>query len=117
MYSTLISEVEHHRQGYPRLAAFLNLDPNFTIFKRFDNLHIRVLLEQQARLAGLEQQLEQCDDDEVIDLNLYSCRHDQNQTRRSILQQIKSELVDYGAAYPFDSLKVMASLSTTFALR
>ncbi|PVI01283.1 hypothetical protein DM02DRAFT_728018 [Periconia macrospinosa] len=87
--------VEHYRRGYPRLAAFLNLDPNFTVFKRFDNLHIRVLLEQQDRLYELQQQLEECDDAETIQLNLSSRRQDGNQTRRELLQRIKAELTDY----------------------
>lgn len=88
--------VEHYRQGYPRLAAFFNLDPNFTVFKRFDSLHIRVLLEQQDRLCELQQQLEDCDDAETIQLNLSSRRQDGNRARREILQQIKTELKDYG---------------------
>ncbi|KAF2829601.1 hypothetical protein CC86DRAFT_464136 [Ophiobolus disseminans] len=87
--------LEHHRQGYPRLTAFLNLDPNFTIFKRFDNLHVRVLLEQQDRLAELEHQLEQCDDTEVVSLNLSSRRQDCNPVRRELLRQVKAELEDY----------------------
>lgn len=41
-----ISVLEDYPQGYPRLAAFLALDRDFTVFKRFDYLHIRSLLEQ-----------------------------------------------------------------------
>ncbi len=88
--------VEHYRQGYPRLAAFLNLDPDFTVLKRFDNLHIRVLLEQQDRLYELQQQLEDCDDRETIQMNLSSRRQDSNRARREILAQIKTELKNYG---------------------
>ncbi|KAL8858283.1 MAG: hypothetical protein Q9178_005146 [Gyalolechia marmorata] len=88
--------VEHYRQGYPRLAAFLTLDPDFTVFKRFDNLHVRVLLEQQDRLCELQQQLEDCDDTETIQMNLSSRRQDGNRARREILAQIKTELKDYG---------------------
>ncbi|KAG9231492.1 hypothetical protein BJ875DRAFT_506648 [Amylocarpus encephaloides] len=87
--------VEHYRQGYPRLAAFLSLDPNFTIFRRFDTLHLRVLLEQQDRLCELQQQLEDCDDAETVQLNLSSRRQDDNRTRRNVLQQVAAELKDY----------------------
>ncbi|KUJ24439.1 uncharacterized protein LY89DRAFT_727466 [Mollisia scopiformis] len=92
---TTKSRLEHYRQGYPRLAAFLNLDANFTIFRRFDTLHLRVLLEQQDRLCELQQQLEDCDDAETIQLNLKSRRQDDNNTRRSVLQQVAAELKDY----------------------
>ncbi|CZR51425.1 uncharacterized protein PAC_01301 [Phialocephala subalpina] len=92
---TTKSRLEHYRQGYPRLAAFLNLDPNFTIFRRFDTLHLRVLLEQQDRLCELQQQLEDCDDVETVQLNLSSRRQDDNRTRRNVLQQVAAELKDY----------------------
>ena len=88
--------VEHYRQGYPRLAAFLNIDQNFTVFKRFDSLHLRVLLEQQDRLCELQQQLEDCDDVETIQVNLSNRRQDSNLVRRDILRQVKAELELYG---------------------
>lgn len=88
--------VEDYRQGYPRLAAFLNLDKNFTIIKRFDNLHMRVLLEQQDKLAELEEQLNLCDDQETIQLNLSSRRQNNSQRRQDLINQIKHELREYG---------------------
>jgi dsDNA-specific endonuclease/ATPase MutS2 len=88
--------VEDYRQGYPRLAVFLTLDRNFTIVKRFNNLHMRVLLEQQDKLVELEEKLNHCDDQDKIQLNLSSRRQNINRQRRELLDQIKHELKDYG---------------------
>lgn len=88
--------VEHYRQGYPRLAAFLNVDKDFTILKRFDNLHMRCLLEQQDQLFELETELNQCDDAENTQLYLSSRRQDLNQRRRELLEQVKEGLQAYG---------------------
>jgi hypothetical protein len=88
--------VEQHRLGYPRLAAFLNLDPGLTIVRRFDNLHLRVLLEQQAEISELESRLNKCDDEETIQLHLSSCRKDGNKQRRHLIEEIKVKLYEYG---------------------
>ena len=63
--------------------------------KRFDGLHIRLLLEQQDRLAELEERLEKCDDEETIQLNLSSRRQDSNLARRQLIDDIKAELAEY----------------------
>jgi hypothetical protein len=63
--------------------------------KRFDNLHIRILLEQQDRLAELEERLEKCDDEETIQLNLSSRRQDSNLERRQLIDDISLELAAY----------------------
>ena len=88
--------VEDYRQGYPRAAAFLNLDKDFTILKRFDQLHMRVLLEQQDELQRLEYELNECDDTERIQLNLSSHRQDSNQHRRTLFEEIRAALRSYG---------------------
>ncbi|TVY21099.1 hypothetical protein LARI1_G001968 [Lachnellula arida] len=88
-------KLENFKQGYPRLAAFQNLDKNFSFLKRFDNLHMRVLLEKQDHLVELENKLHQCDDAETVRLNLASRRQDSNQERRQILQQIETALGSY----------------------
>ena len=89
-------QVEHYRQGYPRLAAFLNVDGDFTVLKRFDNLHMRSLLEQQDRLRELEAELDHCDDTETVQLYLSSRRQDSNRTRRELMKEISAQLKAYG---------------------
>lgn len=88
--------VEHYKHGYPRLAAFVNLDKNFAVLKRFDYLHSRVLLEHQALLNELEERLNECDDADTVQMHLSSCRQDTNQTRRQLLTEIQSALESYG---------------------
>ncbi|KAF2184884.1 hypothetical protein K469DRAFT_175293 [Zopfia rhizophila CBS 207.26] len=107
----MLRKLEDHRPGYPSLAAFLNLDPNFTIMRRFDNLHMRVLLEHQDRLAELEEKLQQCDEQEDIRLNLCSRRQDTNQTRRILLQTVEAELEKYNQSVL--RFRGMMSLSVT----
>ena len=88
--------MEDYRNGYPRVAAFINLDKNFGTWKRFDYLHARTLLDLQDELVELEGQLNVLDDAEDIQLNLSSRRQDSNQSRRSLLAQIRLKLEEYG---------------------
>ena len=87
--------LEDYPQGYPRLAAFLALDRDFTVFKRFDYLHMRSLLEQQDELAELQERLDRCDDAEPIPLGLSSRRQDGNPERRELLRQVTAKLQEY----------------------
>lgn len=88
--------MEDYRRGYPQLAAFLSLDEYFTIVKRFDYLHMRSIAEQQDQIAELETQLNQCDDEEGIQLNLSSRRQDANGKRRDLMNQVHEKLKQYG---------------------
>ena len=90
-----ISVLEDYPQGYPRLAAFLALDQDFTIFKRFDYLHMRSLLEQQDELAELQERLDRCDNNEPVRLGLSSRRQDENPERRELLRQVTVKLQEY----------------------
>ncbi|KAF8848260.1 hypothetical protein BDZ45DRAFT_290779 [Acephala macrosclerotiorum] len=89
------SRIEHYRQGYPRVAAFLGADRGFLVFRRFENLHLRSLLDQQDILYELETRLNECDDTETVQLHLSSRRQDKNQQRKSLLQEIKQALSSY----------------------
>ncbi|KAH7178902.1 hypothetical protein DER46DRAFT_592313 [Fusarium sp. MPI-SDFR-AT-0072] len=87
--------VEDYPRGYPQLAAFLSLDEYFTIVKRFDYLHMRSIVEQQDQLAELETQLNCCDDEEGLQLNLSSRRQDGNNRRRDLMNEIHEKLKQY----------------------
>ncbi|RBR26062.1 uncharacterized protein FIESC28_01090 [Fusarium coffeatum] len=89
-------KLEDYRQGYPRLASFLTLDRNFSILKRYDFLHMRSLLDLQDQLSELQDQLKRCDELEPVQLGLSSRRQDSNNTRRDLLQRIRSTLEVYG---------------------
>ncbi|KAI1174285.1 hypothetical protein F4777DRAFT_580102 [Nemania sp. FL0916] len=88
-------QLEEYRNGYPRLAAFLNLDDNFSILKRFDYLHMRSLLDLQDQLSELEDKLHDHDDAERVQLQLSSRRQDGNLERRELLSQIREKLEIY----------------------
>ena len=88
--------VEEYRLGYARLAAFLNIDPSFTVIRRFDHLHLRLLLEKQAHLSELERQLMKCDDEETVQLYASSCKQDENVERRRLIEEIQVNIHNYG---------------------
>ncbi len=52
-------------RGYPKLAAFLESDDNFKIYRRFGYLQSRLLIEKQNDLQRLEIKLAGKDDDAV----------------------------------------------------
>ena len=98
--------VEQYRLGYPRLAAFLTLDKDFSVLKRFDYLHMRSLLELQDQLSELETRLNHYDDLERIQLGLSSRRQDPNTDRRDLLHIIQTKLETYGTSILSDGKPV-----------
>ncbi len=89
--------MEDYRQGYPQLAAFLSLDRNFSMLKRFDYLHMRCLLDSQDQLSELESKINHCDDVELTQFNLASRRQDVNAERRQLLESIRAKMDTYNA--------------------
>ncbi|KAK5732267.1 hypothetical protein LTR17_010713 [Elasticomyces elasticus] len=59
------SSVEETINGYPRLAAFQCSEDNFGLYRAFDYLHSRTILDLQAELSCLEQELELIDGKDV----------------------------------------------------
>ncbi|KAH7062257.1 hypothetical protein B0J12DRAFT_735817 [Macrophomina phaseolina] len=106
-----IDEVEKYPCGYPRLAAFQSSDESFSIYRRFEYLHSRVLLGLQYELSELEQELQRIDgrdaDDEKnarrlksrkrddIDGRKESKRNEGARTRSVIVDDIRRKLVEY----------------------
>jgi hypothetical protein len=60
-YSTPIvtSRINDYSKGYPNVAAFLDSDDGFTIFRRFGYLQSRLLLNKQEDLRYAEQRLQE----------------------------------------------------------
>jgi hypothetical protein len=92
--------------GYPRLAAFLSSESNFTAFRAFSYLHTRVILEKQADLARLETELDDVDEsDETTktgkrrlknrDFDKREPRSDELRPRTEILRDIHERLLEY----------------------
>lgn len=53
--------VDNCPEGYPRLAAFLDSDENFMLYRRFGFLQTRLLLNKQAELREYEKELDRLD--------------------------------------------------------
>ncbi|EOA88824.1 uncharacterized protein SETTUDRAFT_106391, partial [Exserohilum turcica Et28A] len=87
--------VEDRRNGYPRLAAFINSDLDFVVFRRFGHLHVRYLLYLQDEIAEMEQQLHTLDRIEPCSFYLNTRRRDRNQERGRILKTLGEKLFDY----------------------
>ncbi|EXJ87401.1 hypothetical protein A1O3_04361 [Capronia epimyces CBS 606.96] len=58
---TLNLPVESNPEGWPKLAAVIDSDPAFMIFRRFGYLRARLLVWHQDRLREIEQSLEDLD--------------------------------------------------------
>jgi hypothetical protein len=92
--------------GYPRLAAFLASESSFALFRGFNYLHTRLLLEKQYEISRLEQELDELDrtDDTTDmgkkrlgnrDLDNRRARNDEYRSRQEILDEIHRKLLEY----------------------
>ncbi|RDW91668.1 hypothetical protein BP5796_02833 [Coleophoma crateriformis] len=86
-------------KGYPRLAAFLDSDENFMLYRRFGYLQARILLYKQDELRSLEQELDHLDklDAEIRPKRLRSRERDDgdNQERRNLILKISDLWKEY----------------------
>ncbi|GME27624.1 hypothetical protein BKCO1_17000149 [Neofusicoccum parvum] len=95
--------VKEYPEGYPQLAAWINTDDNFRVYRRFGELRNRVLLQYQFKLAKLEAVLQKLDEDDSNskeaedNFRLSSIEYDQSQDdrRQSIIDDIDATLEKY----------------------
>ncbi|MCJ1442029.1 MAG: hypothetical protein MMC23_002521 [Stictis urceolatum] len=91
--------INEYADGYPRLAAYEDIDSNLLICRKFGWLHNRVLLHHQDELTDLEEELERLDDydREEEPERLWSRRRDDatNERRRTLLGSIEQKLEKY----------------------
>jgi hypothetical protein len=98
--------VEATPNGFPRLAAFQSSEANFALYRSFNYLHSRVLLDLQDEITSLEKELDELDLDDFdaspdrlrsreLDVDLAS-REAPSRNRRVILREIKDKLMEYG---------------------
>lgn len=59
--------VEDYPLGYPRVAAFMNSDENFLIYRQFSFLHARILLRKQDELRTIEGSLDDLDHQDFLE--------------------------------------------------
>jgi hypothetical protein len=99
--------VENTPNGFPRLAAFQCSESNFSLYRSFNYLHSRVLLDLQDEIRNLEEELDRCDWDDFeddpdrlrsrdIDVSK-AAREGNARNRRVILGEIREKLMQYGA--------------------
>ena len=99
--------MEETPKGYSRLAAFLSSEHSFSIYRGFDYLHARVLLNLQDQIVTLERELDQKDafDQEngltgVLQSRAKDIRqakiNSEERSRNQILEEIREKLVKYG---------------------
>ena len=102
-----IIAVEAYPQGYPRQAAFQSSEPNWSIYRGFNYLHSRVILELQDELRCLEKGLtdmDMLDSKNGNEKPLRSRSGDLVQAKRAktaskrahIINEIRCKLVNYG---------------------
>lgn len=88
--------------GYPRLAAFLDSDENFMLYRRFGYLQSRILLHKQDELRALEEKLDLIDKRDEADpeneklLRSRDLDDKSNSPRKALLETIETKFKEYG---------------------
>lgn len=99
---TLLTQfaVNDHPRGYPNLAAFLDSNEGFAIYRRFGYLQSRLLLDKQEELRLLEEKLGSLDlriagedGGALCSRTLYGPNADEH---RKILVEIETAYCSYG---------------------
>ena len=104
--------MEDYQNGYPRQAAFQSSEPSFSIYRAFNYLHSRVILELQDELRCLEDNLSDLDKIDFDNgdgrrLKSRACdirqakREKTNSKRAQLIAAIRDKLVSYGMS-PMD---------------
>lgn len=104
--------VDQYPLGYPRLAACINSDVNFVMYRKFGTLRSRVLLHRQDEINKLEKRLNDLDirDDEEWNARVRSIKYDREQDsqRSDLVDEIDAKLEHYGKCILYISWRVMA---------
>jgi hypothetical protein len=87
-------------KGYPRLAAFLDSDENFMIYRRFGYVQGRLLLEKQDELRKLEEKLDKYDKqvEKTCSTNLMTRDLPSNdaESRKELMDKLEQKFCEYG---------------------
>lgn len=96
------SNVDNYPEGYPQLAAFMNSDESFAIFRKFGQTNCRVMIHLQSEIAALEKELEELDRSDARDGSSTSYRLVSTEHRtgwdtrqKDILKQLEEKLPVY----------------------
>lgn len=86
---TITKSLQEYPKGYPLLAAFQSSESSWSIYRAFNYLHSRVILELQDELRVLEEQLSDLDEIDHLCGNT-----DRLQSRSVELEEAKKEQTD-----------------------
>ena len=109
--------VDEYDEGYGRLAAFEDCDPNFLIYRKYGWLHNRLLLHLQDELKKLEEDLERLDKWESTrgdDKKLRSRRRDSSSPtskRQALITTLNEKLKDYGMPKLHEGMDLQLTLA------
>lgn len=99
--------------GYPRLAAFLDSDENFMVFRRFGYLQARLLLEKQDELRLLEEELDGLDArmhaKRPADLITRDLRAATRAPRKDLIEKIENTFCEYGKEPSYLLLQILCA--------
>jgi hypothetical protein len=100
LFDSDIVVVENCPEGYPRLAALLDCDEKFMLYRKFGFLQARILLNKQDELRELEKDLDRLDKvDQGKDPSLLKSREKDDATngrRKKLLNDIEGKFTEYG---------------------
>ena len=86
--------------GYPRLAAFLDSDENFMVYRKFGYAGSRLLLHKQAELQKLEAaMIEMDEDDERVSpgcLKSVDLESDPSSLRARLMKDLEKKFDEWG---------------------
>ena len=104
----VVPNLDDYPRGYPALGCYLDSDDAFMMYRRFGQLHARLLLHKQDRLRALEEELFYLDRaDATTDegRRCLKCREDDDgrdpppaprRSRAQLLDAIQAVLTEYG---------------------
>lgn len=98
--STNNNKVNDHAKGYPNLAAFLDSDEGFAVYRRFGYLQSRILLQKQDELRSLEEELKETEKSISDEDSDALCRRELHgplaSKHNEILEDIEKAYCSYG---------------------
>jgi hypothetical protein len=104
--NTRLEPIEKYPRGWPQLAAFLNSEDNFAIFRRFGNVHCRLLVHLQAEIQILEHKLKELDESDASPSSPHRWRlqkadfgEEGDPGQRDIRRQLQEKILVYGMSY------------------
>lgn len=102
--------------GYPRLAAFLDSDENFMVFRRFGFIQARLLLDKQNELQNLEEQLEE-EDSRTPQRFLHNGEvgSQEPSERKKLLRNIETKFNEYGKTIAIINWKRLLNICSPLA--